>query len=38
LIGDDPEIFITEQSHAIDIDTFFDLKVARAIYDADDFF
>tara|TARA_B110000008_G_scaffold275396_1_gene312774 strand:+ start:3898 stop:4611 length:714 start_codon:yes stop_codon:yes gene_type:complete len=37
LIGNDPEIMITEQSHAIDIDTPFDLKIAKAIYDSDEF-
>ena len=32
LIGDDPEIYKTEQYNAIDIDTQFDLELARAIY------
>ena len=32
LIGDDPEIYKTEQYNAIDIDTLFDLELARAIY------
>jgi CMP-N,N'-diacetyllegionaminic acid synthase len=33
LIGDNPEIFLTEQFNAIDIDTPFDLDCARALYD-----
>jgi hypothetical protein len=37
LIGEDPEIMITPQSHAIDIDTPFDLKIARAMYDSEIF-
>jgi CMP-N,N'-diacetyllegionaminic acid synthase len=37
LIGDNPEIMITPQSHAIDIDTPFDLKIARAMYDSGEF-
>lgn len=32
LIGDDPEIYKTDQYNAIDIDTPFDLEIARAIY------
>lgn len=32
IIGNDPELFITKQSHAIDIDTPFDLDLARAAY------
>jgi len=32
LIGDDPEVFITNQFNAIDIDTPFDLECARALY------
>jgi len=32
IIGDDPEIFLTEQFNAIDIDTHFDLECARALY------
>ena len=37
LIGDNPEIMITPQSHAIDIDTPFDLKIARAMNDSREF-
>ena len=33
MIGQDPEIFLTSQSHAIDIDTPFDLDLARSIYE-----
>jgi len=36
-IGDDPEILVTSKSHAIDIDTSFDLKIARAMYDSNEF-
>lgn len=32
LIGDDPEVYKTEPYNAIDIDTPFDLEIARAIY------
>jgi len=32
IIGSDPELFVTKQSHAIDIDTSFDLDLARAVY------
>jgi len=32
LIGDDPEVFLTEQFNSIDIDTPFDLEWARAMY------
>ena len=32
LIGDDPEVYKTEQYNAIDIDTPFDLELARAIH------
>jgi len=34
LIGDDPEVFKTEQFNAIDIDTLFDLELARAMYNS----
>ena len=37
LIGDNPEVMITPQSHAIDIDTPFDLKIARAMNDSREF-
>ena len=37
IIGIDPEIMMIHQSHAIDIDTIFDLKIARAIYDSKEF-
>ena len=37
LIGDNPEIMITPQSHAIDIDTTFDLKIARVMYGSGEF-
>jgi len=37
LIGNNPEIMITAQSHAIDIDTPFDLKIAKAMYDSGEF-
>jgi|TARA_Y100000294_G_C8565803_1_gene340766 CMP-N-acetylneuraminic acid synthetase len=33
MIGHDPELFLTSQSHAIDIDTPFDLDLARSIYE-----
>ena len=32
MIGDDPEIFKLQQSHAIDIDTPFDLEIARGMF------
>jgi CMP-N,N'-diacetyllegionaminic acid synthase len=32
MIGEDPEIMMLPQSHAIDIDTPFDLELARSIY------
>ena len=32
LIGDDPEILMLPQSHAIDVDTPFDLELARSMY------
>ena len=31
LIGDDPEIFKMDQSHSLDIDSPFDLEIARAL-------
>ena len=34
LIGDDPEVFKTEQFNAIDIDTLFDLELARVMYNS----
>ena len=37
LMGINPEIMMTLQSHAIDIDTPFDLKIARAIYASKEF-
>ena len=37
MIGNNPEIMMILQSHAIDVDTFFDLKIARAIYDSKEF-
>ena len=33
MIGHDPELFLTSQSHAIDIDTPFDLDLARSVYE-----
>ena len=32
MIGKDPDIFLTSQSHALDIDTPFDLDLARIMY------
>ncbi|MBL7007256.1 MAG: acylneuraminate cytidylyltransferase family protein, partial [Spirochaetia bacterium] len=32
MIGEDPEIMMLQQSHAIDIDTPFDLELARSMY------
>jgi len=37
LMSDNPEIMMMPQSHAIDIDTDFDLKIARAIYNSKEF-
>jgi len=37
LIGEYPEIMITSQSHALDIDTPFDLKIARIMHDSGKF-
>ena len=37
LLGDNPEIMMISQSHAVDIDTDFDLKIARAIYNSSEF-
>lgn len=37
MMGDNPEVMMILQSHAIDIDTPFDLKIARAIYDSKEF-
>jgi CMP-N,N'-diacetyllegionaminic acid synthase len=37
MIGNDPEIMMIHKSHAIDIDTIFDLKIARAIYNSKEF-
>mgnify|MGYP000277046341 CR=1 FL=1 len=34
LIGNDPEIIILPKNHAIDIDTLFDLDIARAVYNS----
>jgi len=34
IIGDDPEIFKMDQSHSLDIDTPFDLELARAIFNS----
>ena len=32
MIGKDPDIFLTSQSNALDIDTPFDLDLARIMY------
>jgi CMP-N,N'-diacetyllegionaminic acid synthase len=37
LIGNDPEILILPKSHSIDIDTLFDLDIARAVYNSKNF-
>ena len=35
LIGDDPEVIRLDQSHSIDIDTPFDLELARCVYQSE---
>jgi len=37
LMEDNPQIMMISQSHAVDIDTDFDLKIARAIYNSQEF-
>ena len=32
MIGEDPDVMMLPQSHAIDIDTPFDLELARSMY------
>ena len=37
LIGNDPEIILLPQNHAVDIDTLFDLDFARSVYNSQHF-
>jgi CMP-N,N'-diacetyllegionaminic acid synthase len=37
LIGNDPEIILLPKNHAVDIDTIFDLDIARAVYNSQHF-